>query len=79
MAERDVRSRSKETGTHIASTLSTSKLKNRLLAALPGAERERYFSGLRRVTLSQRDVLQEAAAPISECYRIDHDPIVRLP
>jgi CRP-like cAMP-binding protein len=45
--------------------------KNRLLAALPEEERERFLSNLHPVSLALRQVLYEAGAPIEEVYFIE--------
>src|SRR5437762_14298709 len=50
---------------------STSHQKNRLLAALPSIERDRYFSELRPVTLPQRQVLYEPGAPLEHVYFVE--------
>src|SRR5438477_12640115 len=44
---------------------------NRLLAALPRAELERYFSELRPVSLIQRQVLYEPGAPLTHVYFVN--------
>jgi CRP-like cAMP-binding protein len=46
-------------------------LNNRLLAAVPAAELERYFSGLRPVSLSQRQVLHEPGAPVTHIHFVE--------
>jgi CRP-like cAMP-binding protein len=45
--------------------------KNRLLAALPRAELEQYFSGLRPVSLAQKEVLHEQGAPLAHVYFVE--------
>ena len=45
--------------------------KNRLLAALPQAELERYFSPLQSVSLSQRQVLYEPGTPLAHVYFVE--------
>jgi len=50
---------------------SHSTPKNRLLAALPKQERGRYFSELKTVPLSLRQVIYEAGAPLKNIYFIE--------
>ena len=50
---------------------SRSSQKNRLLAALPRAEFERYFSGLQPVSLPQKEVLHEQGAPLAHVYFVE--------
>jgi CRP-like cAMP-binding protein len=45
--------------------------KNRLLVAFPEEDRERYFSGLELVSLSLKQVLFKAGAPIEHVYFIE--------
>ena len=45
--------------------------KNRLLAALPPAELERHFSGLKPVSLPQRQVLYEPGMPLDNVYFVE--------
>ena len=45
--------------------------KNRLLAALPRAELEQYFSGLSPVSLAQKEVLHEQGAPLAHVYFVE--------
>src|SRR5580704_14647338 len=45
--------------------------KNRLLAAMPPAELERYFSELRPVSLPQREVLYEPGTPLAHVYFVE--------
>jgi CRP-like cAMP-binding protein len=49
---------------------TSSSTQNRLLAALPPAELERYFSELRPVSLAQRQVLYEPGTPLTHVYFI---------
>ena len=51
--------------------LMPSATQNRLLAALPPAELERYFSGLRPVSLTQRQVLYEPGASLAYVYFVE--------
>ncbi len=53
--------------------LATSRFtqKNRLLAALPPAELERYFSGLQPVSLSLKEVLHEQGAPLAHVHFVE--------
>ena len=44
---------------------------NRLLAAVPAADFERFFGGLEPVTLSLRQTLQDATKPVEEVYFIE--------
>src|ERR1700682_3696796 len=53
------------TGAHHGPT-SLSTPKNRLLAALPEEEQERFLSNLHPVSLALRQVLYEASAPIKD-------------
>jgi CRP-like cAMP-binding protein len=46
-------------------------IKNRLLAALPSAELDQFYSNLHPVTLPQRQILYAAGAPIEEVYFVD--------
>lgn len=50
---------------------AVSNRKNRLLAALPPADLERYFSGLGMVDLRQKQVLIEQGAPITDLYFLE--------
>jgi hypothetical protein len=45
--------------------------KNRLLAALPRDDFDRFFSGLEPVTLSFRQVLQTAGQPVEHIYFVE--------
>src|SRR4029453_17478774 len=55
----------------LPATTTISTQKNRLLAALPPAELERYFSGLRPVSLTQRQVLYEPGASLAHVYFVE--------
>jgi CRP-like cAMP-binding protein len=55
----------------LAASLATSPPKNRVLAALPQAELDRFFSGLQPVSLAQRQVLFPAGAPLEWIYFIE--------
>ncbi|HYM72706.1 MAG TPA: Crp/Fnr family transcriptional regulator [Stellaceae bacterium] len=45
--------------------------KNRLLAALPADDFDRYFSALERITLTLRSVIQGAAQPVKHVYFVE--------
>ena len=55
----------------MAATLDTSPRKNRILAALPQAECDRFFASLQPVSLAQRQVLYEVGAPLECIYFIE--------
>jgi CRP-like cAMP-binding protein len=55
----------------MAPAASRSSQKNRLLAAIPPAELERYFSGLQSVPLPQKEVLHEQGAPLAHVYFVE--------
>jgi CRP-like cAMP-binding protein len=55
----------------MAQFTSRSSQKNRLLAAIPPAELERYFSGLQSVPLPQKEVLHEQGAPLAHVYFVE--------
>ena len=55
----------------MAADLATSPQKNRILAALPQAELDRFFSGLEPVSLAQRHVLFGVGARLEDIYFIE--------
>jgi CRP-like cAMP-binding protein len=55
----------------MAATIRNSTPKNRLLVALPEEELERFFSSIQPVSLSLRQVLCEAGAPLENVYFIE--------
>lgn len=55
----------------MAATIGRAPLHNWPLAAIPEADRARFFANLRAVPLAQRQVLYEAGAPIEDIYFID--------
>jgi len=70
VTERDLRSRSSETGRAMqASNRSTTN--NKLLAAIPGKDFAEFFSDLHPVLLPMRQVLYEAGAPLEWVYFVE--------
>jgi CRP-like cAMP-binding protein len=55
----------------VATTTRPFPLKNRLLAALPDAELDRFFASLEPVSLPLRQVIYEAGAPLNEVYFLE--------
>ena len=55
----------------MAATPAISPPKNRILAALPQAERDRFFSRLHPVFLAQRQVLYAAGDPLDSVYFVE--------
>jgi CRP-like cAMP-binding protein len=55
----------------MTATLATSPQKNRILAALPQAEIDRFFLSLQPVSLAQRQVLYEVGAPLECIYFLE--------
>jgi CRP-like cAMP-binding protein len=56
---------------YIMAPKSVSKPNNRLLATLPKQERRQFFSNLKTVPLSLRQVIYEAGAPLKKVYFIE--------
>jgi len=53
--------------------------KNRLLAALPAEDFDRFFSALEPIDLALRQVIQEGLEALAcECYQADHQRLGRL-
>jgi hypothetical protein len=55
----------------MGATLYISPPKNRILAALPKVELDRFFSSLQPVSLAQRQVLFGVGAPLECIYFIE--------